>query len=364
MLMAVTTRHISLDTIREAAPAVYRAAVRTPLVRLELPRTASRARSLSQARDAAADRILQDSRGAERGQPADSGRVVATASGRSVPETPHKGWRSRHGSPVRPCSVMVMDTAPATKLRAIERSAPRLSPPRTTSAGARSNSTPRDRMAGTFVHPFDDDQFISGNGTIGARDCRGSARRRRGRRAARRRRPAGGSWMRDARAPALRACLRRGAGNSGAAGRVLARGRAPALRCLAGVVRRWCGRAFGAAIDVAAPQRVGARVAGSVARRGGAGDAHRWRTGRTSSSRAQRRARSPRCCHQSSRSEDISVSSRSSRAATSIWRASPNSPARAADAAIERDCFPEARVCGEIPVRFRHRKGFSRRLPS
>ena len=36
----VTTRHISLDTIREAAPAVYRAAVRTPLVRLELPRTA------------------------------------------------------------------------------------------------------------------------------------------------------------------------------------------------------------------------------------------------------------------------------------------------------------------------------------
>ena len=36
--MAVNTRDISLDTIREAAPAVYRAAVRTPLVRLELPR--------------------------------------------------------------------------------------------------------------------------------------------------------------------------------------------------------------------------------------------------------------------------------------------------------------------------------------
>ena len=36
----VITRHISLDTIRDAASVVYKAAVRTPLVRLQLPRAA------------------------------------------------------------------------------------------------------------------------------------------------------------------------------------------------------------------------------------------------------------------------------------------------------------------------------------
>src|SRR6185295_7365692 len=65
------------------------------------------------------------------------------------------------------CSVMVMDTAPDTKLRAIERlgaSIVRASYDECwrTVVGHRS-----DRMSGLFVHPFDDDRFIAGNGTLG-----------------------------------------------------------------------------------------------------------------------------------------------------------------------------------------------------
>jgi threonine dehydratase len=60
-----------------------------------------------------------------------------------------------------------MDTAPQTKLDAIERlgatviKAPYEECWRTVETGR------SDRMRGRFVHPFDDDDFISGNGTIG-----------------------------------------------------------------------------------------------------------------------------------------------------------------------------------------------------
>ncbi len=66
-----------------------------------------------------------------------------------------------------PCSVMVMDTAPDAKLRAIDRlgativKAPYDEYWRTVEAHG------SDRMIGHFVHPFDDDDFISGNGTAG-----------------------------------------------------------------------------------------------------------------------------------------------------------------------------------------------------
>ena len=66
-----------------------------------------------------------------------------------------------------PCSVMVMDTAPETKLRAIERlgathRARHLR--RMLADGRAARLRPHD---GHFVHPFDDDRFIAGNGTAG-----------------------------------------------------------------------------------------------------------------------------------------------------------------------------------------------------
>ena len=66
-----------------------------------------------------------------------------------------------------PCKVLVMDTAPATKLDAIRR------------LGADIVKAPFDQcwkalgdrrhpeMSGTFVHPFEDDEFIAGNASAG-----------------------------------------------------------------------------------------------------------------------------------------------------------------------------------------------------
>ena len=65
------------------------------------------------------------------------------------------------------CSVMVMDTAPETKLRAIERLGAVIVRATYDECWRTVEEHRSDRMRGRFVHPFDDDDFISGNGTIG-----------------------------------------------------------------------------------------------------------------------------------------------------------------------------------------------------
>ena len=60
-----------------------------------------------------------------------------------------------------------MDTAPATKLRAIERLGATIVQASHEECWRAVETHHSDRMQGHFVHPFDDDRFISGNGTIG-----------------------------------------------------------------------------------------------------------------------------------------------------------------------------------------------------
>jgi threonine dehydratase len=66
-----------------------------------------------------------------------------------------------------PCSVLVMDTAPETKLRAIERLGATIVKASYDECWRTVEQRGSDRMRGHFVHPFDDDDFISGNGTLG-----------------------------------------------------------------------------------------------------------------------------------------------------------------------------------------------------
>jgi threonine dehydratase len=63
------------------------------------------------------------------------------------------------------CSVMVMDTAPETKLRAIERLGATIVRATYDECWRTVESHQSDRMSGLFVHPFDDDRFIAGNAT-------------------------------------------------------------------------------------------------------------------------------------------------------------------------------------------------------
>jgi threonine dehydratase len=62
---------------------------------------------------------------------------------------------------------MVMDTAPQTKLRAIERLGATIVKANYDECWRTVESHASNRMRGHFVHPFDDDNFIAGNATVG-----------------------------------------------------------------------------------------------------------------------------------------------------------------------------------------------------
>jgi threonine dehydratase len=65
------------------------------------------------------------------------------------------------------CSVMVIDTAPDTKIRAIERLGATIVRATYDECWKTVEAHGSERMRGHFVHPFDDDRFIAGNATAG-----------------------------------------------------------------------------------------------------------------------------------------------------------------------------------------------------
>ncbi len=167
----VTTRRISLETIREAASTVYEAAVRTPLVRLHLP-------PAPRASDTSGVEIFLK---LETLQPIGSFKIRGAYNAvrhLSAEELARGVWTVSAGNAAQgvalaarkvgaPASVLVMDTAPAMKLRAIERLGAAIVQAPYEECWRTVESHRSDRMQGQFVHPFDDDHFISGNGTIG-----------------------------------------------------------------------------------------------------------------------------------------------------------------------------------------------------
>lgn len=66
-----------------------------------------------------------------------------------------------------PCSVVVMDNAPATKVARMQALGVRLVRVPYDDAIAAMQARGHPGMEGAFIHPFDDDGFIAGHGTIG-----------------------------------------------------------------------------------------------------------------------------------------------------------------------------------------------------
>jgi threonine dehydratase len=163
-------RDITLDAIEDAARAIYDPVVRTPLVRLDVPAAAA-------GRLAGCEIFLK----LETLQPIGSFKIrgAQNVMRQLSPGDRRDGvWTVSAGNAAQgvalaarlagtTCSVMVMDTAPQTKVAAIERlgativRAPYEECWRTVEAHG------SDRMRGHFIHPFDDDRFIAGNGTAG-----------------------------------------------------------------------------------------------------------------------------------------------------------------------------------------------------
>jgi threonine dehydratase len=164
--IAVPSRHIPLPDLLDAARAVYEAAVRTPLVRIEL--------------DAGAP-IRELYLKLEVLQPIGSFKIRGAYNvvrQLSKDELKDGVWTVSAGNAAQgvalaarkvgaPCSVMVMDTAPATKVDAIRRLGASIVRASYDECWKTVIEHGSDRMKGHFVHPFDDDRFIAGNGTIG-----------------------------------------------------------------------------------------------------------------------------------------------------------------------------------------------------
>lgn len=161
------TRHISLQTIRDAASAIYDVATRTPLVRLDIPGLNTSGPEIylkleslqpigsfkirgacNAVRQLTSDQLAQGVWTVSAGNAAQGVALAARRAGAA-------------------CSVLVMDTAPATKLRSIERLGATIVTATYEECWQTVERHRSDRMTGHFVHPFDDDAFISGNGTIG-----------------------------------------------------------------------------------------------------------------------------------------------------------------------------------------------------
>jgi threonine dehydratase len=163
-------RHIPLAAIRDAAASIYPVVARTPLVRLPLTPDVSD-------RLGGSEIYLK----LEVLQPIGSFKIRGAYNAirqMSKDELREGVWTVSAGNAAQgvalaartagvPCSVMVMDTAPDAKLQAIRRLGASVVQVTYDECWNTVESHRSDRMRGCFIHPFDDDRFIAGNGTAG-----------------------------------------------------------------------------------------------------------------------------------------------------------------------------------------------------
>jgi threonine dehydratase len=157
-------RHISLDTVRDAAAHIYEAAARTPLVPLPAePGGPQIFLKLETLQPIGSFKIRGAYNAVRQLPPEELAQGVWTVSAGNAAQGVALAARKVGAR----SSVMVMDTAPDTKLRAIARLGATIVKASYDECWRTVERHQSDRMQGHFVHPFDDDQFISGNGTIG-----------------------------------------------------------------------------------------------------------------------------------------------------------------------------------------------------
>src|SRR5271165_5667210 len=156
-------RNIPAGLIDDARQHVYEAAIRTPLVRLNY--------------DGPADIYLK----LECLQPIGSFKIRGAYNAvRLLPEDQrrHGVWTVSAGNAAQgvalaarkagvPCKVLVMDTAPAAKLDASRRLGAEIAKATFDECWTALAERTHPAMNGTFVHPFEDDEFIAGNASCG-----------------------------------------------------------------------------------------------------------------------------------------------------------------------------------------------------
>ncbi len=157
-------RPIELAEVREARKRIADTIVRTPLVRLEL------------GSDYPDIRLKLENL-----QPINAYKLRGAANAvamLSEPERRHGVWTISAGNAGQgvayaarkagvPCSVVVIDTAPASKMERMKALGARLVPVPFDVAWKALEERTFAGVEGAFVHPFDDHDFITGHGTMG-----------------------------------------------------------------------------------------------------------------------------------------------------------------------------------------------------
>ncbi len=153
----------TLAEIEEARGRIAGAVLRTPLVRLAAPAPAEIYLKLENLQPIGSFKIRGATNALARLPPEQLARGVLTASAGNMAQG--VAWCARERGV--PCTVVAPDTAPETKLRAVERLDGRV----IQVPFERWWQTFQDRaypgVEGTFIHAFDDPHVMAGNGTIG-----------------------------------------------------------------------------------------------------------------------------------------------------------------------------------------------------
>jgi threonine dehydratase len=160
-------RQIPISSVRDAAAAVYAAATRTPLIRVDLDGTGSPLRELYLKLETLQPIGSFKIRGAynliRQLSPAERAEGVCTVSAGNAAQGVALAARLLGTR----AAVMVIDEAPAAKVSAIERLGATVVRGTYDECWRAIIDRGSPRLTGYFVHPFDDDRFIAGNATLG-----------------------------------------------------------------------------------------------------------------------------------------------------------------------------------------------------
>jgi threonine dehydratase len=157
-------RPITLDDIRAARERIASTIVRTPLVRLDLgPGQPDIRLKLETLQPINAYKLRGAVNAVARLPEADRARGVWTISAGNAGQGVAYAAR-RAGVP---CTVVAIETAPVAKLERMTALGARLVPVSYTAAWQALEARAYPGVDGTFIHPFDDDDFIAGHGTLG-----------------------------------------------------------------------------------------------------------------------------------------------------------------------------------------------------
>ncbi|MBA3962059.1 MAG: threonine/serine dehydratase [Chthoniobacterales bacterium] len=157
-------RPITLDEIRDARARIAGTILRTPLVRLELgPDYPDIRLKLENLQPINAYKLRGAANAVARLSEAERARGVWTISAGNAGQG--VAYAARQAGV--PCSVVVIETAPAAKIERMRSLGAKLIPVPHEVAWRALEEHAFPGMEGTLVHPFDDHDFIAGHGTMG-----------------------------------------------------------------------------------------------------------------------------------------------------------------------------------------------------